>query len=70
MRRAAGIGSGLGDQAVHLFPSVATEENDDFIGLPGIRDRLADFVTKTNWEHVGVKPDIAVPAAQALQTMA
>jgi hypothetical protein len=25
-------------------------------------------VTKTNWEHVGVKPDIAVPAAQALQT--
>ena len=25
-------------------------------------------VTKTNWEHVGVKPDIAVPAAQAQQT--
>lgn len=25
-------------------------------------------ITKTNWEHVGVKPDIAVPAAQALQT--
>ena len=25
-------------------------------------------VTGTNWEHVGVKPDIAVPAAQALQT--
>src|SRR6185437_14342657 len=23
-------------------------------------------VTKTNWEHVGVKPDIAVPAADAL----
>ncbi|TFW32875.1 S41 family peptidase [Massilia horti] len=30
--------------------------------------RTVNFVTKTNWEHVGVKPDIAVPAAQALQT--
>ncbi len=30
--------------------------------------RTTNFVTKTNWEHVGVKPDIAVPAAQALQT--
>lgn len=30
--------------------------------------RTINFVTKTNWEHVGVKPDIAVPAAQALQT--
>jgi hypothetical protein len=30
--------------------------------------RVTNFVTKTNWEHVGVKPDIAVPAAQALQT--
>lgn len=29
--------------------------------------RTTNFVTKTNWEHVGVKPDIAVPAAQALQ---
>ncbi len=25
-------------------------------------------VTKTNWEHVGVKPDTAVPAAEALTT--
>lgn len=25
-------------------------------------------ITKTNWEHVGVKPDIAVPAADALKT--
>ncbi|HET6329233.1 MAG TPA: S41 family peptidase [Holophagaceae bacterium] len=25
-------------------------------------------VTKTNWEHVGVKPDLAVPAADALKT--
>lgn len=30
--------------------------------------RTTNTVTKTNWEHVGVKPDIAVPAAQALQT--
>ena len=30
--------------------------------------RVINAVTKTNWEHVGVKPDIAVPAAQALQT--
>jgi hypothetical protein len=25
-------------------------------------------VTHTDWEHVGVRPDVAVPAAQALQT--
>lgn len=30
--------------------------------------RATNIVTKTNWENVGVKPDIAVPAAQALQT--
>jgi len=30
--------------------------------------RAINPVTKTNWEHVGVKPEIAVPAAQALQT--
>jgi mannitol/fructose-specific phosphotransferase system IIA component (Ntr-type) len=30
--------------------------------------RTTNFVTKSNWEHVGVKPDVAVPAAQALQT--
>jgi C-terminal processing protease CtpA/Prc len=29
--------------------------------------RTTNFVTKSNWEH-GVKPDIDVPAAQALQT--
>lgn len=29
---------------------------------------VINAVTKTNWEHVGVKPDIAVPAAEALQT--
>jgi hypothetical protein len=30
--------------------------------------RAINPITKTSWEHVGVKPDIAVPAAQALQT--
>jgi C-terminal processing protease CtpA/Prc len=48
---------------------------------PGGETRLADHfrlfvptgrainpVTKTNWEGVGVKPDVAVPAARALDT--
>jgi hypothetical protein len=30
--------------------------------------RSINPVTKTNWEHVGVKPDIAVPAADAMKT--
>jgi C-terminal processing protease CtpA/Prc len=30
--------------------------------------RSINPITKTSWEHVGVKPDIAVPAAQAMQT--
>jgi C-terminal processing protease CtpA/Prc len=30
--------------------------------------RPTNPVTGTNWEHVGVKPDIAVPAEQGLQT--
>lgn len=30
--------------------------------------RAINPVTKTNWEHVGVRPDIVVPAAQAQQT--
>ncbi|MGZ5182405.1 MAG: S41 family peptidase [Ramlibacter sp.] len=30
--------------------------------------RAINPVTKTSWEHTGVKPDIAVPAAQAQQT--
>lgn len=29
--------------------------------------RAINPVTKTNWEHVGVKPDLAVPAADALR---
>lgn len=30
--------------------------------------RAINPVTKTNWEHVGVQPDIAVPAAEARKT--
>lgn len=30
--------------------------------------RAINPVTNTNWEHVGVKPDVAVPAAEALKT--
>jgi C-terminal processing protease CtpA/Prc len=30
--------------------------------------RAINPITQTNWEHVGVKPDVAVPAAQALKT--
>jgi Peptidase family S41/N-terminal domain of Peptidase_S41 in eukaryotic IRBP len=29
--------------------------------------RAINPITKTNWEHVGVKPDVAVPAAKAMQ---
>lgn len=30
--------------------------------------RAINPITKTNWEHVGVKPDLVVPAADALKT--
>ena len=30
--------------------------------------RAINPVTKTNWEHVGVRPDVSVPAAQAMKT--
>lgn len=36
------------------------------VGIPV--GRVINPITKTSWEGVGVKPDIAVPAAQALQT--
>ncbi|WP_165497644.1 S41 family peptidase [Pseudoduganella albidiflava] len=35
------------------------------VGIPA--GRSINPITKTSWEGVGVKPDIAVPAAQALQ---
>ena len=30
--------------------------------------RAINAITKTNWEHVGVKPDVIVPAADAMKT--
>jgi hypothetical protein len=30
--------------------------------------RAINPITKMNWEHVGVKPDVAVPAVKAQQT--
>lgn len=30
--------------------------------------RAVNPITNTNWEHVGVKPDVAVPASSALET--
>jgi hypothetical protein len=39
--------------------------NDIAVAIPS--SRMINFLTKTNWENVGVKPDIVVPAAQALQ---
>lgn len=39
--------------------------HDIIVAIP--TSRTTNVVTKTNWEGVGVKPDIAVPAAQALQ---
>ncbi|KQV61552.1 hypothetical protein ASE26_05085 [Duganella sp. Root198D2] len=39
--------------------------HDIAVAIP--TSRTTNVVTKTNWEHVGVKPDIAATAAQALQ---
>ena len=35
------------------------------IGVPFAR--AINPITKTNWEGTGVEPDVAVPAAQALE---
>ncbi|HTL98289.1 MAG TPA: S41 family peptidase [Holophagaceae bacterium] len=47
-----GAGVGLGSQMVVFIPT----------------GKAINPVTHTNWEHVGVKPDVAVPAADALKT--
>src|SRR6185437_8104945 len=47
-----GAGVGLGSQMVVFIPT----------------GKAINPVTHTNWEHVGVKPDMAVPAADALKT--
>lgn len=45
--------------------SLATPKGRDrALALPNARDQP---VTKTNWEGVGVKPDVEVPAERALE---
>lgn len=48
-------------------PTMGRRVNDHFVvGVPFARS--INPVTKTNWEGTGVKPDVAVPADQALLT--
>jgi CubicO group peptidase (beta-lactamase class C family) len=64
LKRATIIGetTGGGAHPVNFYPL-----NDHFsIGVPIAR--AINPITKTNWEGVGVKPDVEVPAAQALKT--
>lgn len=64
LKRATIIGEVTGGGAHPVAPQ---RINDDFtIGVPFAR--AINPITKTNWEGVGVKPDVAVPAAQALKT--
>jgi retinol-binding protein 3 len=44
------------------------QEIDGLIGVFIPDGRAVNPITKTNWEGVGVEPDVAVPAAQALDT--
>ncbi|HEX4949659.1 MAG TPA: S41 family peptidase [Blastocatellia bacterium] len=63
-KRATIIGEVTGGGA---HPVTGQRINDDFmIGVPFAR--AINPITKTNWEGTGVKPDIEVPAAQALKT--
>ena len=63
-KRATLVGETTGGGANPVSPySVG---NGIVVAIP--TGRAINPVTKTNWEHVGVKPEIAVPAAQALQT--
>ncbi len=64
LKRATIIGEVTGGGA---HPVAGQRINDDFmIGVPFAR--AINPITKTNWEGTGVKPDIEVPAAQALKT--
>ncbi len=64
LKRATIIGEVTGGGAHPVAPQ---RINEDFIiGVPNAR--AINPITKTNWEGVGVKPDVAVPAAQALKT--
>jgi retinol-binding protein 3 len=64
LKRATIIGEVTGGGAHPVAPQ---RINDDFIiGVPFAR--AINPISKTNWEGVGVQPDVAVPAAQALKT--
>ena len=64
LKRATIIGEVTGGGAHPVAPQMI---NQDFIiGVPYAR--AINPITKTNWEGVGVKPDVEVPAAQALKT--
>lgn len=64
LKRATIIGEVTGGGAHPVGPQ---RINEDFIiGVPFAR--AINPITKTNWEGVGVKPDVAVPAAHALKT--
>ena len=64
LKRATIIGEVTGGGAHPVAPQ---KINEDFtIGVPFAR--AINPITKTNWEGTGVKPDVEVPAAQALKT--
>jgi C-terminal processing protease CtpA/Prc len=64
LKRATVIGETTGGGA---NPRDVVRINEHFwIGLPTAR--AVSPVTKTNWEGTGVKPDVEVPAEQALKT--
>lgn len=64
LKRATIVGEVTGGGA---HPTQPHRIHDHFsIGVPFAR--AINPITKTNWEGTGVQPDVAVPAAQALQT--
>jgi hypothetical protein len=64
LKRATIIGETTGGGA---HPVMGQRINENFmIGVPFAR--AINPITKTNWEGVGVEPDIKVPAAEALAT--
>lgn len=63
LKRATIVGETTGGGA---HPVDAVAAGSGFIAFVP-RGRAINPITRTNWEGVGVKPDIAAPAAQALQ---
>jgi C-terminal processing protease CtpA/Prc len=62
-KRAVLVGETTGGGANPGGPAVLGEGFVAFIPT----GKAVNPVTRTNWEHVGVKPDVAVPAADALK---